>query len=111
MNNYNYQQPINANNQVGYGEAIAALVLGILSIIASFIIPRFGCSFGVYGIICAAISYDKGNTSGQRKAGLICSIIGIAISMLIIIAGIAAFGTLYAMWISSGELFNVNNFI
>ena len=75
--------------------AVAGLVLGICAIV-------FGVIFGwtvvgaIVGIICGGlglvfsiISKKNGEVSGKTTAGLICSVIGLALSVIILISCVA----------------------
>lgn len=74
--------------------SIVSLVMGILSIL-------FGCCYGIgilfaiAGIICAAVGKKKGQKGGIGTAGLVCSIIGAVLSVImliyVIIVGVALF--------------------
>lgn len=76
----------------GKGLAIASMVLGILSIVLSC--TWFGLIAGIVGLILAIV-YNKGNgTCGMSKAGLICSIIGIILFVVIIILGVLGLAAL-----------------
>lgn len=59
------------------GQAVAALVLGIISIIGS-IIPILGIVCGIIGIVLGARTKA---TDGMGKGGFICSIIGVVLSV------------------------------
>ena len=68
---------------------IASLVLGIASIvIGMFINTWVGVVCGVVGIILAAVAKKKGQ-GGVATAGLVLSIIGVAIVLVVYIACIA----------------------
>lgn len=76
--------------------AITSLVLGILSIVFSVFSMRLigwlGTILGVIGIIFGVLAKKKeteDNPSKVGKAGLICSIIGTALSLILYIACIA----------------------
>lgn len=59
--------------------ATLALVLGIVSIVASFLIPLIGFVCGFFAIMF--YRSGKGSTSaGQAKAGRVCGIIGICLA-------------------------------
>ncbi|MBC5636538.1 DUF4190 domain-containing protein [Ornithinibacillus sp. BX22] len=81
------------------GKAVAALVLGILSIV----IPYVGLILGIIGIILANSSYKEIAVTheggrGLATAGLVTSIIGVALYGLLfifIIFGIALFSVSY----------------
>lgn len=68
------------------GKSVAALVLGILSIV----IPYIGLLFGIVAIILSAISlkeirtrYEQGK--GMAIAGLVCGIVGTLIYAVLIL--------------------------
>ena len=67
--------------------AIVSLVLGILSIVLGCCTGWVGALFGVGGIICAVFANKQGKT-GLAKGGLICSIIGIVLGILITILAV-----------------------
>ena len=72
--------------------AVASLVLGIVSIVFSFIgLGIFGLIPGIVGIILGIIAKKKA-PSGMATAGLVCSIIGVALTLLMLIACAACFG-------------------
>ena len=75
------------------GFAIASLVLGIVSVVFSFIglsVP-FGLVLGIVGIILG-VNAKKKNPSGMATAGLVLSIIGTILCALIFIACVALVG-------------------
>ncbi|MBQ9764959.1 MAG: hypothetical protein IJW18_02020 [Lachnospiraceae bacterium] len=68
---------------------IAALVLGIISIIcgiAGSIIGWLGIILGIVGIILGALGRKNAAQAGTATAGLVCSIIGTALSSLVYLA-------------------------
>lgn len=73
------------------GKTIAALVLGIVSICISCFYGIFGLIAGVIGLILAILSRKQAKGlhqregSGLRTAALVCSIVGVAISVLFVI--------------------------
>ena len=67
--------------------AVASLVLGIVSIVFSFI----GLIPGIVGLILGIVAKKKA-PSGMATAGLVCSIIGVAMTLLVIIACAACIG-------------------
>ena len=67
--------------------AIVSLVLGILSIVLGCCTGWVGALFGVGGIICAVFANKQGKT-GLAKGGLICSIVGIVLGILITILAV-----------------------
>lgn len=66
------------NNNFG----VTAVVFGILSIVFSLVFPIFGIVFGVISLIFA-IKQKKINKNSWSKAGMILSIIGILLSLII----------------------------
>lgn len=75
------------------GYAIAALVLGIVSIVFSFFLQWLGLIIGIVGIVLAVVAKKK-NPSGMATAGLVLSIIGTVFCALFFIACVACIGTL-----------------
>ena len=69
--------------------ATASLVMGILSLCSICCCMLFGIVFGVLGIIFAIMSKKGDRMYGQAKAELILSIIGIAVTVLVIIFFVA----------------------
>lgn len=67
--------------------AIVSLVLGILSIVLGCCTGWIGALFGIGGIICAVFANKQGKT-GLAQAGLICSIVGIVLGILITILAV-----------------------
>lgn len=85
---YQYQtqpQPAPEKN----GMALASLVMGILSLICCCC-GYAGIGFGALGIIFALLSRKEEPMCGQAKTGLILSIIGLSITVLVIIVVIFA---------------------
>jgi len=67
------------------GKATAAFVLGIICLavfMVNFLIPFLEVVIGAISIILAISARKGGNTSGKVTAGLICSIIGVSLSIL-----------------------------
>ena len=64
------------------GLAIASMVLGIVSLILTCILPYV--SWAIVGIVLAAIAKKKAK-SGMATAGLVCSIIALAVWVVVII--------------------------
>ena len=97
-----YGAPQDAQPPKANGLQIAGLVLGILSIVIGCC-GWYGLIFSIAGIVCSVLG-NKDNTSGVGKAGLICSIIGIVIAVLITILGIIGLSMLGKMGIDYNEL-------
>lgn len=77
-----------ANKNPGVGFSVAALILGILSIILAwfYLVNVSAIVFGVVGIVLAAIgrkkSIEAGASTGIGTAGLVTSIIGLAVGAI-----------------------------
>jgi thiol:disulfide interchange protein len=78
-----YQQPGQSDKGENNGLAIVGLVMGIISIVLSCCYGS-GVVFGIVGLICSIMA-NKKNKTGIGTAGLITSIIGIVISVLMLI--------------------------
>ena len=63
------------------GKAVAALVLGIVSLLG-LCIPLAGIICRIIAIILAVMAKKEGSTDGKQKAGMILGIIGIVISII-----------------------------
>ena len=81
--------------QPGKGMAVASLVLGILSILDPTII--LGIFLGVIGVVLAVMAKKRGFLGGMATAGLVLSIIGIALNGFIFLLCGAA-GMFAAIW-------------
>lgn len=79
-----YQAPVTPPEKKG--QSIASLVLGICSFIA-WIIPLFGYPVTIIGIIMGALGMKKGG-KGMAIAGIICSSIGLVITLINSAAGV-----------------------
>lgn len=86
---YGYQAAPQAAPQPGKGLAIAGLIMGIVSF---FLFPYIT---GALGIIFGGVAKSKGNRSGMATAGIVCGVIGIALTLILQIIGasiLASFG-------------------
>lgn len=103
-------QPINDNNNTGYSSnsrgyshdddaiddrankhAIASLILGIIGLVLaiSCCCAFFSITFSILGLIFGIISNDsQGKKNGMAIAGIICSIIGMVVFLLVVIGSI-----------------------
>lgn len=63
------------------GKAVAALVLGIVSLLG-LCIPLAGIICGIIAIVLAVMAKKEGSTDGKQKAGMILGIIGIVVSII-----------------------------
>ena len=79
--------PVQPENKDTNVLAIVSLVLGILSIVLGCCTGWIGALFGIGGVICAVFANKQGKT-GLAKGGLICSIVGIVLGILITILAV-----------------------
>lgn len=94
------QVPVNQNQvpvepspkeQGSNNKAIAALVLGILSILLCFI-SVFGIILGILAIVFAALSRKECGRSGMATGGLVTGIVGVALNVLFTILFVVVIG-------------------
>ena len=73
-------------NKKANGLAIASMVCGILSIVLTCVpyVNYASLILAIVGIIMAAVSKKQGK-SGMATAGLVCSIVALAIWVLVIV--------------------------
>lgn len=91
------------------GKAVAALVLGICSIVFCWVYGIIGIIPGIIGLILG-IAAKKETPSSMATAGLVLSIIGVALNGVILISCIACVGCVgcasaSAPWGSIGNYF------
>ena len=88
-------QPVK-NEKGGVIMAVASLVLGIISLVIALFFSAFGwlgAILGILGIVFAALARKKQKT-GIATAGLVLSIIGTILGLLLYIACVACVGGL-----------------
>ena len=80
---------------------IASLVLGILSLVigifSSGLLGWLGAIFAVIGIILGALGRKDPEKKGIATAGMVCSIIGLVLCLILYIACAACVGGLASM--------------
>ena len=79
--------------------AVASLVLGIISIVFSFV-PYMSLIGGVcciVGIILAVMGKKDPEKAGMATAGLVCSIIGTILCLIFYVACVGCVGCMAAM--------------
>ena len=81
--------------------AVAALVLGILSIVFVFIYTWVGLALGIAGVIVSAKARKQSQTK-MATAGFVCSIIGLVLSAVFIVCALAGAATALAFGGLSG---------
>lgn len=97
-NTYNPVPPVNNDQEPKQTNALAivSLVLGIASIVLGCCTGWVGLVCGIAGIVCAVISKKQGKSS-LGTAGLVCSIIGLVLSILILVLAVLGFAMMGAM--------------
>ena len=76
---------------------IASLVLGIVSLVCGFFLAGFqwvGAIVGLIGIILGALGRKNPEQKGVSTAGLVCSIIGFVLCIILYIACVACVSSL-----------------
>ncbi len=87
--------------------AVASLVLGIVAILFGVFgsgLQFVGAICGIVGIILAVKGKEEPDKAGIAKAGLVCSIIGTVLSLILFIACIACIGAL-------GSIASIESFV
>ena len=75
--------------------AVASLILGLVALVFSFVpgVEWIGTITGLVGIILGAIARKNPEKRGLATGGLVCSIIGFILSIILYIACVACIGT------------------
>lgn len=89
--------------------AVASLVLGIISLVVGVFVSGFGwigSILGIVGIILGAVARKNGpeEKAGIAKAGLVCSILGTILGLLLYVACVACVGGLASAMPELGDL-------
>lgn len=100
-----YQQPGSPNEPKKTDTlAIVALVLGIATIVMSCCYTYLGFPLGIGGIVCSVMARKK-QKSGMATAGLVCSIVGLVLTVLLLIFSAAIIGIL------ASQGYDINDFL
>lgn len=104
-----YSEPVHPRYELPKtnGKSIAALVLGICSIV----VPYLGFIIGIIGIVFASLSLKEIKRRGEQGkgmaiAGMVCSIIGTALYAILFLIVVIAF-----LFIDSTSLDDMNTVI
>lgn len=92
-----YGEPQQNNDNKGL--AIASMVVGIVSILASCWKPLIGLIAGIVAIVLAVMHNKNNSKNGMATAGLVCGIVAIVLSVIIFVIaalGLAIFGAALA---------------
>lgn len=80
---------------------VASLVLGIISLVIGIftagVFGWVGAIFGIIGIILGALGRKQSEKTGIATAGLVCSIIGLVLCLILYIACVACVGGLASL--------------
>ncbi len=82
VGNYN-----GGNNKNGVGLGVASMVLGILAILFSCCFYYLSVPLSLVGLILGAVGIKKNNGKGMAIAGLVLSIISLALGIITIAIG------------------------
>ena len=85
----NNVQPVQEKNPM----AIAGLVLGIVSVVFSFLYVWIGLITGIVGIVLSVKGRKIVAKKGMATAGLVLSIIGVALSGILVACALCVVGT------------------
>lgn len=110
-NDYQQAAPVEGG-QPGKGQAVASLVLGIVSIVFWFFGAGafVGVVTGIVGLICSSSAKKQGFVGGIRTAGFVCSLVGLCGCGLVFVSCIACIGTAGAAGTTAGLLEGLENF-
>lgn len=89
-----YGEPQQNENK---GQAIASMILGIVSIVLVCIFYWASIPCAIIGLILGIMYNKKNGKCGMSTAGIVCSIIGLVLAIIVLILaviGIAALGAL-----------------
>ena len=89
--NNNQTSEINSSNNKKEGLATASLIIGIISLILSFVFNIFILPIAIIGLVLGIVNKVK---KGRKKAGIILNIIAIVISLVIFIILSILFGAI-----------------
>lgn len=78
--------------------AVAALVLGICSIVFDFIFVWLGLILGVVALILGAVARKQNPGNGVATGGLVCGIIGVVLAVICWVACAACIGAIGSAW-------------
>lgn len=84
------RHPVQTSDKSGNGKATAALVLGVVSLIA-WLLPLLGFPVSIIGLILGFAEIKKPGYSKASSAGTILSAIGLVLTIINSIAGAIAF--------------------
>ena len=82
---FDYERYAEVERKSADTDAAAALVLGILSVVLGFFISFLGLLAGVVGIVFAVRGRKDSEKRAMATAGLVCSVIGIALALAAIV--------------------------
>ncbi len=97
------EKPLDLSQDTDNSKGILSLCMGVYSLISLITFLGSGTLAGAVGIIFGMIAYKEnkelGKPTGMPLAGLICSIVGIALSVILLISCVACTGFIGCMGI------------
>jgi len=87
--------------QPGHGLGIASMVLGIVAMVAAlgfFYIPVAPQLVAITGIVLGFVAKNQGNKGSQATAGIILSIIALALGLIAFVACMTCFAWALMPW-------------
>ncbi|MCL2752662.1 MAG: DUF4190 domain-containing protein [Defluviitaleaceae bacterium] len=96
---HHHLTPTPSAEQPGQSLALASMVLGIVALVVSY--TPLSLFLAIPGVVLAAMAKRNGNKSGMGTAGLVCSIIALAIGFSFFVAcssSLACFRPFYFWW-------------
>lgn len=91
---FNYDKYADVERKATHTDAVAGLVLGIASIVTSLFAGLIGVILGIIGLVFSIRGRRDYERRGMATAGMVCSIIGMIISVLAILGAMLLFGLL-----------------
>lgn len=92
MVDFEYDKYAEVEKKATHTDGVAALTLGILSIVTNLFAGFFSIILGIIGMVFGIRGRRNSENTGMATAGLVCSIIGIVLGVLSVIAAIFFFG-------------------
>ena len=99
--NKQYENEINENTQEEELMGFASLVLGIISLVigvfSSGLLGWLGAIIALIGVILGVLERKKPDKSKIATAGMVCSIVGLVLCLLLYVACAACVGSLASL--------------
>jgi len=92
MVDFDYDKYAEVEKKATHTDGAAALTLGILSLVTNLFAGFISVILGIIGMVFGIRGRRDPQNSGMATAGLICSVIGVVLGVLSVIASIFFFG-------------------